>query len=307
LEITQLRKRYGAKVALDGISLTVQPGEMYGFVGANGAGKSTTMRIAMGVLAADAGTVRWQGQPIGLATRRRFGYMPEERGLYPKMRVLEQIEYFGRLHGMSAAAARESATHLLERMQIKTGPADGVQALSLGNQQRVQLAVALVHNPSLLILDEPFSGLDPIGVDTMAGLLTERCRQGVAVIFSSHQLELVERLCDRIGIIVGGSMVAEGTIGELRSRAGDRTLEVTVDAPDGRWLEGVPGVSVRSAAPPRFVLQLADPDSDQAVLAAAAGAGRVERFGWTQRPLAELYREAVADPGEPVAPEEALR
>ena len=295
LEIDQLTKSYGPTRALDGISLTVSPGEIYGFVGANGAGKSTTMRIAMGVLAPDSGSVRWQGQPVNFHGRRRFGYMPEERGLYPKMRIAEQVAYFGRLHGMSAAAAEKSAVALLEQLEVKAAPTDLLQALSLGNQQRVQLASALVHGPELLILDEPFSGLDPIGVDTMAALLTRRCADGVAVIFSSHQLELVERLCHRIGIITSGRMVAQGTIDQLRAEAGRRELEVSVDAPDDSWTSRVPGVRVLSARNGTVRLSLAEPDADQAVLAAAAAAGRVRQFGWWQPPLAELYREAVSE------------
>jgi ABC-2 type transport system ATP-binding protein len=295
LEIDQLTKNYGTTRALEGISLTVSSGEIYGFVGANGAGKSTTMRIAMGVLAADSGSVRWHGAPVNFRGRRRFGYMPEERGLYPKMRIAEQVAYFGRLHGMSAAAAESSAAALLEQLEVKAAPTDLLQALSLGNQQRIQLASALVHGPELLILDEPFSGLDPLGVDTMAALLTSRCADGVAVIFSSHQLELVERLCHRIGIITSGRMVAQGTIEELRAHAGRRELEVTVDAPDDSWVNRVPGVRILSGRNGTVRLSLAEPEADQAVLAAAAAAGRVRQFGWWQPPLSELYREAVSE------------
>src|SRR5690606_18141269 len=168
LEVEGLRKRYGDKVALDGVSFTVPPGVMFGFVGANGAGKTTTMRIIMGVTRADGGDVRWRGSGLDLSTRRRFGYLPEERGLYPSMRVSEQIEYFGRLHGMSAADARRAAQHWIERLDLGRHRGDEVNSLSLGNQQRVQLAVAVVHNPQLLVLDEPFSGLDPLAVETLA-------------------------------------------------------------------------------------------------------------------------------------------
>ncbi len=293
LDISDLHKQYGSTTALDGITLSVAPGEMYGFVGANGAGKSTTMRIAMGVLAADSGSVRWAGGPVSYATRRRFGYMPEQRGLYPKMRIAEQVAYFGRLHGMPAARAAESAGALLERLEVKAESTDQLQALSLGNQQRVQLAAALVHRPELLILDEPFSGLDPIGVDTMSAVLAEQCAAGVAVMFSSHQLELVERLCDRIGIIVDGAMVAQGTIDELRAAADARELEVEVTGADGSWPPRLPGVRVTARDGNTLRLVLQNPDDDQAVLTAASAAGRVVRFGWRQPPLAELYRSAV--------------
>ena len=294
LAITELQKRYGAKTALDGVSFEVAPGETVGFVGANGAGKSTTMRIAMGLLAADSGTVRWNGQPLTFEGRKRFGYMPEERGLYPKMRVLEQVAYFGRLRGMTRKAADASAAALVERMAIAGAPTDFVQALSLGNQQRVQLAAALVHDPELLILDEPFSGLDPVGVDTMADVLAERRAAGTGVLFSSHQLELVERLCDRVVIIRAGSLVAAGTLDELRGPAARQALEVVVDA-DPAWASGLDGVTVTERHGRTVVLALRDPDDDQRVLAAASAAGRVERFGWRQPSLAELYRETVSE------------
>ena len=291
LELTDLHKAYGATTALAGVSLTVRPGELVGFVGANGAGKSTTMRIAMGLLAADRGTVHWRGQPVSFQTRRRFGYMPEERGLYPRMRVVDQVAYFARLHGMARADAERAARELIERMDVVAKPTDYVQALSLGNQQRVQLAAALVHDPELLILDEPFSGLDPVGVDTMSDALLHRCRDGVAVLFSSHQLELVERICDRVAIIRQGRLVASGTLDELRARAGRRELEI--ETRDG-WRPAIPGVSVVSQDGGRLRLCLDDPTLDQAVLAEALHAGAVRHFGWRQPPLAELYREAVA-------------
>jgi ABC-2 type transport system ATP-binding protein len=294
LEITDLRKSYGSTVALAGVSLQVRAGEMVGFVGANGAGKSTTMRIAMGLIAADAGSVHWQDAPLTFATRQRFGYMPEERGLYPKMRVVDQVAYFGRLHGMAKPRAQAAADELIAQMNVLAAPNAPVQALSLGNQQRVQLAAALVHDPELLILDEPFSGLDPVGVDTMAEVLRQRRRRGVGVLFSSHQLELVERLCDRVVIIQRGRIVAAGTLPELRAAGGRRELEVAVDAPPG-WLNQLRGVQQVVTVDGRLRLHLADPATDQAVLAAASRAGRVEYFGWRQPPLSELYREAVQE------------
>jgi ABC-2 type transport system ATP-binding protein len=296
LDIAELTKSYGAVRALDGVSLDVRAGEMVGFVGANGAGKSTTMRIAMGLLAADSGQVRFRGGPLTFATRLRFGYMPEQRGLYPKMRIIDQVAYFGQLRGMSAVNARSAAEQLIEQMDVVAEPNAQLQTLSLGNQQRVQLAAALVHDPELLILDEPFSGLDPVGVDTMADVLGARRARGVGVLFSSHQLDLVERLCDRIVIITNGRIVASGTLEELQRKAGRRDLEVRLteaDPADVGWAEGVPGVRVVDRINGRVRLRLARPEDDQAVLAAAMRAGRVEQFGWRQPPLSELYREAV--------------
>ncbi len=296
LEFDRLTKRYGSKVALQDLTFAVRPGEVYGFVGANGAGKTTAMRIALGVLAADAGEVRWQGRPVTFETRRRFGYMPEERGLYPKMRVVEQLVYFARLHGLDAAAAAAAADRLTERLGVAERRNDAVEKLSLGNQQRVQLAAALVHDPEVLVLDEPFSGLDPVGVDALAGVLLDKARQGVPVVFSSHQLELVERLCDSVGIVNAGRMVAAGTVRELRDRGDRRQLLVVVpDAPAG-WAGGLPGVRVVSERRGELVLELDPGVDDQQVLAAATRAGRVEHFSRREPTLTELFREAVAAP-----------
>jgi len=297
LEFDRLSKRYGATVALESLSFTVQPGQMFGFVGANGAGKTTAMRIALGVLGADAGEVRWMGRPVTFQTRRRFGYMPEERGLYPKMRVAEHLVYLARLHGLDPAAASAAADRWTERLGIAERRGDAVEKLSLGNQQRVQLAAALVHDPDVLILDEPFSGLDPVGVDTLASALLDKCREGVPVVFSSHQLELVERICDAVGIINAGRMVATGTVAELRRREGRRQLRVLApDAPRG-WAAALPGARVLSERRGEVVLELGDgagDADDQAVLAAAVRTGRVEHFSWREPTLTELFREAVA-------------
>ena len=307
LEVDGLTKRYGTKLALSDLSFSVRPGEVYGFVGANGAGKTTAMRIMLGVLAADSGVVRWQGKPVTFETRRRFGYMPEERGLYPKMRVTEHLVYLARLHGLDRATSTRSADALTERLGVAERRTDAIEKLSLGNQQRVQLAAALVHDPEVLVLDEPFSGLDPVGVDALAGVLLERARRGVPVVFSSHQLDLVERLCDSVGIINAGRMVATGTVEDLRAQEGRRQLLVIVrDAPAG-WAAVIPGVTVVSERRGELVLELADGVDDQEVLAAAARAGRVEHFSWRQPTLTELFREAVIDADEQAAPAEGGR
>ena len=296
LEVDGLTKRYGDKLALSNLSFAVRPGEVYGFVGANGAGKTTAMRIMLGVLSADSGEVRWQGRPVTFETRRRFGYMPEERGLYPKMRVTEHLVYLARLHGLDPATATRSADELTERLGIAERRSDAVEKLSLGNQQRVQLAAALVHDPEVLVLDEPFSGLDPVGVDALAGVLLERARRGVPVVFSSHQLDLVERLCDSVGIINAGRMVATGTVADLRAQEGRRQLLVVVRDAPAAWAAALPGVTVVSERRGELVLELADGTDDQQVLAAASRAGRVEHFSWRQPTLTELFREAVSEP-----------
>lgn len=291
LEVEGLGKRFGSTVALDDVAFAVPAGAMFGFVGANGAGKTTAMRVIMGVTLADKGRVRWRGTPPTFDTRRRFGYLPEERGLYAAMRVREQIEYFARLHGLSAARAHRAADTWIERLGLGERRNDDVNALSLGNQQRVQLAVAVVHDPELLVLDEPFSGLDPLAVDTLAGVLTEKAAAGVPVIFSSHQLELVERLCDSVGIIAAGRMVATGRVDELRRRQGRTQLRIEVRGAPPDWVDTLPGKVVTRVSDQEVLVEAAD---DQAVLRAALGAGKVVHFGQHHTSLAEIFREVVA-------------
>jgi ABC-2 type transport system ATP-binding protein len=301
LEFDGLHKTYGANHVLDGVGFAVAPGSMFGFCGANGAGKTTTMRIAMGLARADAGEVRWHGRPLDDDVRRRIGYMPEERGLYPKMRVGEQLAYFARLHGLDAQAAARASEEWAERLGVGARRRDAVEKLSLGNQQRVQLAAALVGRPEVLILDEPFSGLDPVGVDALAEALLDQVRHGVPVVFSSHQLDLVERLCDSVGILARGRMVATGTVADLRERESGRLLRVVVpDAAPG-WAAAVPGVRTVSETAGDTVLELAPDVDDQQVLAAALRTGRVTHFARKQPTLVELFREAVADERPDVA------
>jgi ABC-2 type transport system ATP-binding protein len=296
LEFDDLHKSFGANSVLEGVAFTVAPGSMFGFCGSNGAGKTTTMRIAMGLVRADSGEVRWQGRPLDRDVRRRIGYMPEERGLYPKMRVAEQVAYFARLHGLDAPAASRAAGEWVDRLGLGERRTDPVEKLSLGNQQRVQLAAALVSRPDVLILDEPFSGLDPVGVDSLAEALLEQCRGGVPVVFSSHQLDLVERLCDSVGILARGSIVASGTVEELRRREAGRVLRVVVPDAAPHWAAALPGVRVVSEQAGDTLLELDGGTDDQQVLAAALRTGRVTHFAWRQPTLVELFREAVTAP-----------
>ncbi|PFX01494.1 putative ABC transporter ATP-binding protein YxlF [Nocardia farcinica] len=299
LELEGLAKRFGAVTALADVGFEVGAGEIFGFVGSNGAGKSTTMRIVLGVLAPDAGKVVFDGAPVDFAVRQRFGYMPEERGLYPKMRVAEQLRYLAQLHGLTRRDAAREVDRWCERLGLADKRERRLEELSLGNQQRAQLAAALVHRPRLLVLDEPFSGLDPVAVDVMSEVLREQADTGVPVLFSSHQLDLVQRLCDRVGIIVAGRMRAVGGVGELRSRGGRRLAVSAPDAP-ADWADELPGVRVlghtpaRPGEPPETLLALDDDADDQAVLAAALRTGPVRRFASYRPSLTELYREVVA-------------
>ena len=293
LELKDLSRRYGDTVALDGLTLDAPTGEVVGFVGPNGAGKTTAMRIALGVLEADAGEVLWNGAPATREAQRTFGYMPEERGLYPKMRVDRQLLYLAVLHGRAPNAAETAARTWIERLGLAEHAEQRVEELSLGNQQRVQLAAALVHDPDALILDEPFSGLDPLGTDVMSGILTERARAGAAVIFSSHQLDLVERLCDRVAIVNRGRIVAAGRVDELRAERTQPRLRVDLEGAQDGWLDGVAGVDLVAADGSGVIVELNDGADDQGLLDAARRAGRVRSFAPVRPTLAELFREVV--------------
>jgi ABC-2 type transport system ATP-binding protein len=292
LRVSSVSRTFGDRRVLDDISFDVSPGSMTGFVGANGAGKTTSMRIILGLLSADSGEVTWNGQPVSRVARQRFGYMPEERGLYPKMKVREQLVYLGRLHGLTMAAARGSADELLERVGLTERANDAVETLSLGNQQRAQIAAALVHEPELLILDEPFSGLDPVAVDAVAGVLREHTVRGVPVLFSSHQLDVVERLCDDLVIIAAGAVRASGSRAELRTKYATQRYELVLDV-DAGWIRDLSGVSIVDLDAGRAVIDSADPDGDQAVLRAALRRGPVRAFGPVIPSLAEIFREVT--------------
>ena len=295
LELLDLHRRFSDVVALDGVSFAVPEGRIVGFVGRNGAGKTTAMRIALGVLDADEGEVRWRGAPVDTASRRRFGYMPEERGLYPKMRVLEQLVYLARLRGMAKGDARASAGRLLETLEVVGDPGARVESLSLGNQQRVQLAAALVHRPEVLVLDEPFSGLDPVGVDVLSGVLRRAARsEGAAVVFSSHQLDLVERLCDEVVLIDHGRIAANGTIEELRASRERNLWEIRLRGVTRAWWEAIPGVTPAQRDDGVVVLELAPSTDPQRVLDVARSVGDVLAFGPVEPSLQDLFREVVS-------------
>ncbi len=290
LETRSLTRTYGDKVVVDHIDLQVRPGRITGFVGANGAGKTTAMRMLMGVLAPTSGIVLWNGEPAGPAERRRFGYMPEERGLYPRMKVLEQLTYFARLHGVSTPDARERARTLLHHFGLDDREDDLLDTLSLGNQQRVQIAAALVHWPTALVLDEPFSGLDPLAVDSMVDLLRDEASD-LPLLFSSHQLELVERLCDDLVILADGRVVASGPVDELSRRGADR-YRVELDGEDAAWLRDVRGLEVVDVDGSVALLDL---DGLKAADLARIVVERssVVELSRARQPLSEIFREAV--------------
>ena len=292
LSLRGITKRYGERTALDGVSFDVADGRLTGFVGGNGAGKTTTMRITLGVLSKDAGDVTINGAPVTADDRRRFGYMPEERGLYPKMKVGEHISYLARLHGFGRAEATAKSTALLEQLGLGERLNDNVEALSLGNQQRAQIAAALVHDPELLILDEPFSGLDPLAVDVVAGVLNDRAKKGVGVLFSSHQLDVVERLCDDLVIIAGGTLRASGTRDGLRAAHAGHRYEIVMTG-DAGWLRDEPGITVVDFAGGSARFDAPDPAAAQRVLRHALDRGEVTSFAPQHPSLAQIFKEVI--------------
>ena len=296
-EARGLTRAFGDKVAVREVSFSVPDGRMTGFVGGNGAGKTTTMRMIMGVLEPSAGDVLWEGRPITSAERRAIGYMPEERGLYPKQPLIDQLVYLAQLRGVTASAARTRGLDLLERFGLADRSKDKLESLSLGNQQRVQIAAAVIAEPSALILDEPFSGLDPQAVDSMVDLLREYTARGVPVLFSSHQLDLVERLCDGLVILARGEVVAEGRAQDLRRRGRVRhRLVLDADAGWVRDVAGSLGIFVADVDGPVALLELPHTNGDAAadeLLRSAMERGRVREFHEIVPQLADIYREVA--------------
>lgn len=292
LRFNDLVKRYGDVTALDGCTFSVERGQMLGFLGPNGAGKTTTMRSVFGLMRPTSGTVTWDGAAITPDTRLRFGYMPEERGLYPRMSPRDQLVYFGELHGMAPPDAAFEAGRLLAEFDLGDRAEEPVSNLSHGNQQRVQLAVALMHDPELLILDEPFSGLDPLAAQTMAEILQRRAEDGAAVLFSSHQLDVVENLCDDVVIINQGAVVLAGDVMELRASSDRRYLEI-VGRSDVGWARQLPGVAVLSHHGNRIRLDLNDSHRLEQLAAVAEKAGDIVVFSVEPPTLSEVFEEAV--------------
>lgn len=293
LSIEDLYKSFGEIRALDGCSFQVDRGQMLGFLGPNGSGKTTAMRTVFRLLRPDSGSVTWEGKPIEPVDLLRFGYMPEQRGLYPKMRAGDQLAYYGRLHGQSKGEARESAERWLSRFGLGERIDDPVEALSHGNQQRVQLAAALVHDPELLVLDEPFGGLDPIAVDTMSEVLREQAAAGKAVVFSSHQLDLVEDLCEEVAIINAGRVVLSGTVERLKDSAPIRHLELEVEGDPSTLVDFLDGVQSTRMDGDRLTAVIDSETDMRGFIAHAEETGKLRHFAYTTPSLSDLFREAV--------------
>ena len=290
LEARSLTRVFGDTTVVDDVSFSVAPGRITGFVGPNGSGKTTTMRMLMGVLAPTSGEVWWQGSPITARARRTFGYMPEERGLYPRMKIREQLVFFARLHGLSTGDARDRADHLLRHFDLDARSGDLLDDLSLGNQQRVQIAASLVHRPSALVLDEPFSGLDPLAVDSMIDLLRAEAAD-LPLLFSSHQLDLVERLCDDLVVLSAGRVVAAGSVETLRGRGAER-YRVVLDGEDAAWLRDLNGLTVDDVDGATALVSL-DTMPATELVARVVAHGPVLEVARVRQPLSDIFREVT--------------
>ncbi len=292
LKASGLSKRFGSVTALDGLELEVGRGRLVGFLGPNGAGKTTTMRAILGLTALDRGTITWDGRPISVEDRRDIGYMPQDRGLYPRMMVGEHIAYIGRLAGLDAETAVSRAHHWAERVGLEDREDDLIQELSTGNQQRVQLAVALVHEPSLLVLDEPFAGLDPVAVAMLSEVMAEQVEAGASVVFSSHQLDLVQDIADQLTIVAAGKTRVTGTAAELRRSSPIRLLRIEWDGAVPPW---APAGATELGAPLGVSLFRVPADSDSAgLIAQAAAAGSFSSISYEPPGLEEVFLEIVA-------------
>jgi len=294
LELHGLHKRFGEVVALDGCTFSASPGRMLGFLGPNGAGKTTAMRSVFGLVALDSGSVTWMGEPIDGPTRRTFGYMPEQRGLYPRMKVRDQLIYLGELHGMKVTEAKTSVDRWLDEFGLLDRGGDRLEQLSHGNQQRIQLAAALIFDPALLVLDEPFSGLDPLGVQALGATLRREAARGKTVVFSSHQLDLVEDLCEEVAIINDGEIVLVGEVGAIKQQTTYRRVEVHVSGSDGSWLPKSPRIAESSVQGERVVLVVERDFPIDELLVLAASAGTVTHVSFEAPTLSQVFLEAVS-------------
>ena len=296
LVIDSITKRFGEVVALDGASFTVEPGRIFGLLGANGAGKTTSMRIVLDILRPDSGRVTWQGTENIELPRRTWGYLPEERGLYPKMRVGEQLRFFAALYGIPDAEVRAEIDDWLERFRIPDYRDRKVEELSKGNQQKIQFIAAILHDPAVLIMDEPFTGLDPVNVRLLKEAFLEMKQRGKTLIFSTHQMEQVEELCESIAIVDAGRVVVSGAVRDVKRDMGRQVVRLAIEG-DGNsvsWLNQLPGVAVTAEREDYVELRVpADRDPGTILRAALERGDTVTLFEIAEPSLEEIFVEHV--------------
>jgi ABC-2 type transport system ATP-binding protein len=290
--VVGVTKAFEGHVAVNDLSFTIPRGSVYGLLGPNGAGKTTTLRMVMNILAPDTGTVRLLGRPADQSSRDRIGYLPEERGLYPRMVVEDQLLFFGAIKGVERADAARRIGPWLERLGLADWRKRKLNELSKGMQQKVQLVATVLHEPEILILDEPLSGLDPVGADLVRDVLLDLRRQGRTLVLSSHQMETVERLCDAITLINGGRKVLEGSVSEVKSRHGKSAVVLAYEG-DGSFLAGLPAVATLTDFGRYVELRLREGADPQDVLRAAAERLRVSRFEIVEPSLRDIFVEKV--------------
>lgn len=288
LVFDSVQKRFTERTALDGISFTVPEGTVFGLLGSNGAGKTTAMRLIMGILLPDGGGVTWRGQPIGGRVRERFGYLPEERGLYPKMKVRDQLVYLARLRRMKKAEAGRAVDGWLERLGLGEHRDRRVEQLSKGNQQKVQFIAAVAHDPDLVVMDEPFSGLDPENAALLRDAVGQLRREGKTILLSTHRMDQAQDLCERIAFLHRSRLAASGPLREVREAAGRRVMRLDFEG-DASFLGPFAGVEVRAERAGSMELALPAAIDPQEILRAALSAGRVTRFEVGPPSLEEVY------------------
>lgn len=303
LIVDSITKRFGPVVALDGATFSVEPGQIFGLLGANGAGKTTCMRIVLDILRADAGSVTWEGRPNTDLPRRTWGYLPEERGLYLRMKVIDVLVFFAALYGVDRVTAIAQVEDWLERFRIPHYRDRKVEELSKGNQQKIQFIAAILHDPAVLIMDEPFSGLDPVNVQLLKEAFLEMRDRGKTLIFSTHQMETVEELCESIAIVDAGRVVVSGTVRDVKRAMGRQVVRLATEGADGSaWVEQMPGVTLTRRGEDYLELRVSDGADPRSILEAAMARGeRVTRFEIVDPSLEEVFIEHV---GRPAAGEE---
>lgn len=308
LQVGHINKWFGQFQAITDLSMEVAEGAIFGFLGANGAGKTTTMRMILDILRPDSGSITWHGRDVREVPRQNWGYLPEERGLYPKMRVDEQLLFLARLQGVSKLDARKALDEWLERFQITALRGRKIEELSKGNQQKVQFLASMLHNPDILIMDEPFSGLDPVNATVLKDAFLEMHRRGKTILFSTHQLEQAEELCQDIVIINKGQIVVQGSVREVKRRQGRHVARIKLDNdPEAIWLEQLAGVHVTKRRQDYIEMQIKDNLNPNLIVEAALDhGGIISLFELTEPSLTDIFIETVGAATESAAPPSVL-